>query len=52
MLKGTEADTRISLSVRQKHPLPGRCTGEIGDLGVPVVTVLGNRIENGEWVCV
>ena len=45
MLKGTQDGTRVSLSVRQKHPLPGRGTGGIGDLRVPVVTVLGNRDE-------
>ena len=45
MLKGTQAGTRISLSVRQKYPLPGRSTGGIGDLKVSTVVVLGNRVE-------
>lgn len=31
MLKGTQDETRISLSVRQKHSLPVRDTGGIGD---------------------
>ena len=37
MLKGTQDGTRVSLSVRQKHPLPGRVTGGIGDLRVGMV---------------
>jgi len=31
--------------VRQKHPLPGRCTGEIGDLKVDAVMVLEKRLK-------
>ena len=48
MLKGTEAGAWISLSVRQKHPLPGRGTGGIGDLTVDAVVLLGNRVERCE----
>ncbi len=48
MLKGTQDGTRVSLSVRQKHPLPGRVTGGIGDLTVDAVVLLGNRVERCE----
>ena len=41
MLKGTQDGTRVSLSVRQKHPLPGRVTGGIGDLKVSMIDALG-----------
>ncbi len=45
MLKGTQDGTRFSLSVRQKHPLPGRSTGGIGDFFVGLRLVLGNWFE-------
>lgn len=37
MLKGTQDGRRISLSVRQKHPLHARSTGGIGNLKVGMV---------------
>jgi hypothetical protein len=45
MLKGTQDGTRVSLSVRQKHPLPARSTGGIGDLTVDAVGILGTGVK-------
>lgn len=45
MLKGTQDGTRVSLSVRQKHPLPGRVTGGIGDFFVGLRLVLVDWVE-------
>ncbi|OJV87679.1 MAG: hypothetical protein BGO34_11745 [Bacteroidia bacterium 44-10] len=41
MLKGTQDGTRVSLSVRQKHPLHAKGTGRIGGLTVDAVVALG-----------
>jgi len=46
MLKGTQAGTWVSLSVRQKHLLPGRGTGGIGDLKVDAVWHWGSRLKD------
>ena len=45
MLKGTQDGTRVSLSVRQKHPLHGRVAGGIGDFFVGLRLVLVDWVE-------